>query len=276
MRKFREVIGSSPVVREAAFLREHKVPNNIIWEVGYKNRRPKEIKSFSSATSDWNPNVPKHLGRYCDTAGRPEAYNFEDGFLRYAVHEINPAVLTSSLWFIPDTGFCSCPVCIMSKDDGMTGDMRNSGVHLVLSRQQVGITLHSQKDMLAKKSSCLDMFICKPPLKTVVVMYRRPQTTSDPDGGPIFRGVFEEGGIKVRHIFEPLEEMAPGVHAETVFSQGHYFAAPGTVERVEAWKPEMGCRVLKNKAILEQKRKETEAKEKQLQMDQDKEVVDQE
>ncbi|EGP85903.1 uncharacterized protein MYCGRDRAFT_94837 [Zymoseptoria tritici IPO323] len=163
MRKFREVIGSSPVVREAAFLREHKVPNNIIWEVGYKNRRPKEIKSFSSATSDWNPNVPKHLGRYCDTAGRPRAYNFEDGFFRYAVHEINPAVLSSLSAHLPGTGLCSCP-----------------------------------KEMLAKNASCLEMFLCDPPVKTAVVLYRRPQRTSfDPGERPIFRDMDEEGGIKL-------------------------------------------------------------------------------
>ncbi|KJX94313.1 hypothetical protein TI39_contig4202g00022 [Zymoseptoria brevis] len=136
----------------------------------------------------------------------------------------------------------------------MAQSMLYAGAHPVHSKQSMRVNLPrlARKEFLAKNSSCLEMFICEPPVQTIRLIYSPFEEEEDSRKDTSSLRLYEEGETKVRHLLEPLRWLSCGMFADS--------------------KPEMGCQVLKNKAVMEKEREVRQAREKELKQLEEKEM----
>ncbi|KJX94330.1 hypothetical protein TI39_contig4202g00023 [Zymoseptoria brevis] len=248
--KFREVVKSSHRVRQVAFLEKADNQDGTSWQINYQAYQPTSIDVHDSMPQGYASQRQFLDDKFIPPPGQHVLSVGRIDFVRLPIYRPNPSLLQSDATLMSKDLLCGCPPCVLHLDAYLSFLVLFQGRRVTQRRHDVTFVPNSLlrcRNALDKQSSCLDMFICDPPVSIVTVKYLRYSPRNRPSNKIRFmvRVVSKSSGVRVRDLLEPMRREHAGYFVESLFLHEGYFVSAESQEQVRSWVPGSKCKILK-------------------------------
>ncbi|SMQ52954.1 unnamed protein product [Zymoseptoria tritici ST99CH_3D7] len=231
-RTFQDVLKRSHRVRQIAFLEWTGKQDISIWQINYQYHQATSIEVHDSPPNGYDSQQDFLNHRFTPPPGHNMFSILSSCFFRLPTFRPNPSLLQSDAHLMSTNMLCGCPSC---------------AVPTPTARQIVPFTLNLRcRNALDKNSSCLNMFICDPPVCAIGVKYLRYSPTNRPSNKTRFMmlNIFVSSGITVRDILEPMRKEHSGYFVESIWLHEGRFVSAESQEQVRSWEQGTKCRTV--------------------------------